>query len=77
MFLEQFRESQLPVCLAPLEALLAKQPYLVDGSFSAADVAVGAYLLYVPLMLPDVDLAPYPAVQQYMARLKERPNCTI
>lgn len=76
LFLEQFRESQLPVCMQPLEDILARQEYLL-GDFSAADVAVGAYLLYVPLMLPMVDLSAYPAVMAYMERLKARPACTI
>ena len=31
-----------------LEAILSEKEWLVGGEFSAADVAVGAYLLYVP-----------------------------
>eukprot|EP00639_Heterosigma_akashiwo_P004074 CAMPEP_0194572874 /NCGR_PEP_ID=MMETSP0292-20121207/9277_1 /TAXON_ID=39354 /ORGANISM="Heterosigma akashiwo, Strain CCMP2393" /LENGTH=202 /DNA_ID=CAMNT_0039423935 /DNA_START=112 /DNA_END=720 /DNA_ORIENTATION=- len=44
-----------------------------DGAVSVADVAVGAYLSYVPLFLPDLDLGPWPAVRAYMARLAQRP----
>lgn len=78
LFLDQFREQALPGTLAPLEALLSKQDYLLKGGFSAADVAVGAYLIYVPAMLADkVDLSPYPAILAYMDRLRARPECCL
>eukprot|EP00798_Chlamydomonas_sp_ICE-L_P002078 gene2078-18261_t len=74
MFVEQFRETQMPATLGTLDAYLSTREYL-EGDFSVSDVAVGAYLLYVPAFLPNVDLSPYPNVLAYMARLAARPAC--
>jgi len=52
-----------------LNRILGGQQYLLgDGedNFSLADVAVGAYLLYVPQFFPDVDLSRWPDVVRYM-----------
>lgn len=54
LFFEQFRESQTPVCLQPLEDILSKQPFLTGDTISAADIAVGSNLLYLPMFVPDV-----------------------
>lgn len=54
LFFEQFRESQTPVCLQPLENILSKQPFLTGDAISAADIAVGANLLYLPMFVKDV-----------------------
>ena len=43
----------MPPVMGALEALLAKRDYL-EGAFSVADVAVGAYLLYIPAFFPTV-----------------------
>jgi len=78
LFLDQFREQAMPGCLQPLESVLSQQEYLLPSGFSAADVAVGAYLLYVPAMLADkVDLSPYPAILAYLERLRGRPACCV
>eukprot|EP00798_Chlamydomonas_sp_ICE-L_P016434 gene16434-22649_t len=74
MFVEQFRETQMPATLGTLDAYLSTREYL-EGDFSVSDVAVGAYLLYVPALLPQLDLSPYPNVLAYMARLAARPAC--
>ena len=57
--------------LRRLDDVLASRDYLL-GDFSVADVAVGAYLLYVPQFFPDVSFAPYPALARYMGRLALR-----
>lgn len=77
LFLEQFRETQLPACMQPLEDILSKQDYLLGDELTAADVAVGAYLLYVPIMLTGISLDAYPACIKYMERLQARPACMI
>jgi len=38
-----------PRAIGRLEDILSKQNYLVGDAFTAADVAVGGYLLYIPL----------------------------
>jgi glutathione S-transferase len=43
-----------PRALAVLDALLAQSSWLVGNEFSVADVAVGAYILYVLLFFPEV-----------------------
>ena len=57
--------------LRRLDDVLASRDYLL-GDFSVADVAVGAYLLYVPQFFSDVSFAPYPALARYMGRLALR-----
>lgn len=40
-----------------------------------SDIAVGAYLLYLPIFFPSMDLSKYPAMWEYMTRLVARPAC--
>ncbi|PNW72643.1 hypothetical protein CHLRE_15g636750v5 [Chlamydomonas reinhardtii] len=75
VFVEQFRERSMPDVFGTLDALLAATPYIDGPAFTVSDVLVGAYLLYIPAFLPQVDLSPYPHVQAYMKRLAERPHC--
>ena len=50
-----------------LDDLLSKSPFLVDGEFSLADVAVASYLLYVIQFFPDVELhSKWPNIVRYM-----------
>ena len=51
-----------------LEQALRDQDYLVDGRFSAADIMIGYILAWFP-----EQLAPYPGLQKYLARLQHRP----
>lgn len=44
----------MPDLFTTLDQLLAKQPFIEGDSFSVSDVAVGAYLLYIPAFLPQV-----------------------
>lgn len=75
LFVEQFREKAMPDVLGSLDKVLADREFLEGGKFSVSDVAVGAYLLYVPVFLPQVDLSAYPNVVKYMDRMKSRPAC--
>jgi len=75
LFVEQFREKAMPDVLGSLDKVLADREFLEGGKFSVSDVAVGAYLLYVPVFLPQVDMSPYPNVVKYMDRMKARPAC--
>ena len=63
-----FREN-LGRRLDLVAAVLAKQPYLLGESFSAAD----AYLFTILRWSARVDLPLPPALQQFMERMKARP----
>jgi glutathione S-transferase/alpha,alpha-trehalase len=59
--------------VSTLEDILSKSDWLVDDAFSVADVAVGAYLNYVPIFFPDANLGATPSIAKYMQRCAERP----
>ena len=71
IFVEASREREMPKLFPPLEKRLQNQPFLLGEEFSVADVAVGAYLSYIPIML-QLDLSEYPAISDYIKRLGER-----
>jgi glutathione S-transferase len=73
IFAPQFQAKETPHLLGKLNEILGNQKYLVDETFSAADVAVGSLLGYIPMVFKDFDFSPYPNVVAYMQRLKERP----
>ncbi|ACK68042.1 Glutathione S-transferase domain protein [Rippkaea orientalis PCC 8801] len=72
LFVESAREREGDKILTALNKIFATKPYLIGDIFTVADVAVGAILCYVPLML-QLDLTPYPAVLDYIKRMNERP----
>jgi glutathione S-transferase len=54
---------------------VAKQPYLEGDEFTLGDLAVGAYLLYMPLFFPDAVPLRQRALWEYMQRLAARDAC--
>jgi glutathione S-transferase len=74
IFAPQFQAKETPLLLGKLNEIFSQQQFLVNGTFSAADVAVGSLLGYAPMMIEDFDLSPYPNVMAYMQRLQERPG---
>lgn len=60
-------------CCAPCTTRACLQP--AGTEFSVGDIAVGSYLLYLPLFFPDLDLTQYANVWSYMQRLAARPTC--
>jgi glutathione S-transferase len=72
IFSEATRESGFSRHMTVLNQHLDQHPYLLGDQFSAADVAVGALLAYIPLMLK-LEFNDYPAVQAYVQRLSDRP----
>lgn len=73
LFVESSRDREMPKLLGPLNDLLGQHPFILGDVFSVVDVAVGSILAYVPMMLPNVDLSPYPQVMGYIQRLSQRP----
>ncbi len=62
--------ARLRVTLAGLEAMLNGQEYLLNTGFSAADTMMGFNLFAAPYY---VEMAPFPGLNIYMARLETRP----
>ncbi|XWK88071.1 MAG: glutathione S-transferase family protein [Phormidium sp.] len=73
VFVEANRDREMPRLMTALNSILEKQPFFLGEEFSVADVAVGSMLAYIPMMLKEVDLSPYPDVLDYMKRVTERP----
>jgi len=71
IFVEASREREMPKLFPPLEQRLQNQPFLLGDKLTVADVAVGSYLSYIPIML-QLDLGEYPAISDYIKRLSER-----
>lgn len=74
------KPEELERLLASLDRLLSAGPSLLGGSapaaaaaWGAADCAVQAYLAYLPLFCPQVDLAPFPQVQASIEATRQRP----
>jgi len=74
------RKATPPKPLERLEAVLGTREWLAGGAaegdggdFGVADVAVGAYLLFVPQFFNDVSFARFPHISAYMARCCARP----
>ncbi|GBF98066.1 glutathione S-transferase [Raphidocelis subcapitata] len=61
--------------LDTLESILSKQPYLEGDEFTVSDVAVGSYLLYMPLFFPDSVPLRQRAVWDYAQRVAARDAC--
>jgi len=72
VFIEANRETQTPRLLGMLNQLFEQQPFMLGDQFSVADVAVGSLLAYIPMMLK-LDLSQYPAVQDYIRSMTQRP----
>jgi glutathione S-transferase len=72
VFVEAVREKETPRLMQPLDEILGKQEFIAGDRFTVSDVAVGAMLAYIPLMLK-MDLSEYPNVTSYMKRMAERP----
>ncbi|MEZ5542097.1 MAG: glutathione S-transferase family protein [Pseudomonadota bacterium] len=63
-----FAEQRYGQALGVLEQALQGRDYLVEDRFSAADIMTGYILAWFP-----EQLAPYPALRNYLARLQQRP----
>ncbi len=57
---------------ALLESTLARQDYLLEGGFSVADVYLFTVMRWNRFFA--IDLAPWPALVRFMARIGARPS---
>jgi glutathione S-transferase len=72
VFVEANREREMPRLLTFLNQHLDTRSFILGNQCSAADVAVGAFLAYMPIMLK-IGFEDYPAISAYLQRLMERP----
>ena len=72
LFVPSNREREFPRLMEVLDRKLAGGP-LMGQSWSVADCAVNAYLAYLPIFFPQIDLSPYPQVQAAIAATQARP----
>jgi glutathione S-transferase len=68
---KQAQKEKLASRFAHLEKALQSQPYLTGPSFTVADAYLFTILNWAPLL--KVDLSPYPALTQFVARVAARP----
>ena len=78
LFVPSNREKEFPRLMGVLNGLLAEGRSLLAGpwgdpGWSVADCAVNAYLAYLPIFFPQLDLSPYPNVQATIAATADRP----
>ena len=73
LFVPSNREKEFPRLMGVLNGLLEGGQPLMGSGWGVADCAVNAYLAYLPMFFPDLDLSPYPAVQANIAATQARP----
>ncbi|MFY8148093.1 MAG: glutathione S-transferase family protein [Prochlorococcaceae cyanobacterium] len=78
LFVPSSREREFPRLMEVLDGLLERGGSLLAGpwgdpGWTAADCAVQAYLAYLPIFFPDLDLSSYPHVQATIAATQQRP----
>jgi glutathione S-transferase len=70
---EEEARPRLEGILGELDALLAAQPFLTGVEFGLADVAYAPWLLRLPVVV-GVEIDAWPAVEDWVGRLLERPS---
>ena len=71
LFVPSNREREFPRLMEVLDRKLADGP-LMGGDWGVADCAVNAYLAYLPIFFPQIDLSPYPQVQATISATQQR-----
>ena len=72
LFVPSNREREFLRLMEVLDRKLVDGP-LMGGQWSVADCAVNAYLAYLPIFFPQIDLNPFPQVQATIAATQQRP----
>ena len=76
LFVPANRDKEFPRLMEVLDGQLAEGRSLMGGepgSWGVADCAVNAYLAYLPLFFPQLDLEPYPHVRATITATQARP----
>jgi glutathione S-transferase len=73
LFVPSNREREFPRLMGVLNDLLEDGRPLIGTHWGVADCAVNAYLAYLPIFFPQIDLSPYPHVQATIAATQQRP----
>ena len=73
LFVPANREREFPKLMGVLDGLLATGQPLVGEQWGAADCAVQAYLAYLPIFFPQIDLEPWPVVRAAIASAQASP----
>jgi len=72
LFVPSNREREFPRLMEVLDRKLGEGP-LMGEAWGVADCAVNAYLAYLPIFFPQIDLSPYPQVQGTISATQQRP----
>ena len=73
LFVPSNREREFPRLMTVLDGLLTGGRPLIGERWGVADCAVHAYLAYLPIFFPQIDLTPYPNVQATIQATQQRP----
>ena len=73
LFVPSNREREFPRLMTVLDGLLTGGRPLIGERWGVADCAVHAYLAYLPIFFPQIDLSSYPNVQATIAATQQRP----
>jgi glutathione S-transferase len=76
LFVPANRDKEFPRLMEVLDEQLAGGRSLMGGEpglWGVADCAVNAYLAYLPLFFPQLDLEPYPHVRETITATQARP----
>ena len=74
LFVPSSREREFPRLMDVLNRQLDPDRPLVGPCWGAADCAVQAYLAYLPIFFPEIDLSAYPVVQAVIDRTRKQPT---
>jgi len=72
LFVPSHREKEFPRPMKELDRQLETDQPLVGDDWGAADCAIQAYLAYLPLLFPHIDLEPYPSIQAKIEHVERR-----
>ena len=72
IFVEANREREMPRLFPPLNQHFENHAFVLGDRFSAADIAMGSMLAYIPMMLK-LSFDDYPGITSYLKRITERP----